>query len=259
MKTGKRGPFIAGNWKMHKTPQETVDYVEQLLPQVENCPDSVYIAVPFVALEKAVRKAEGSNIKIGAQNMHDAESGAFTGEISASMLRACGAHFVLLGHSERRHVFGEDDAFIHRKVVRALKVGIQPIVCIGETLEQRKNNQTEQVLQEQLRGSLSSINQEQLQSLILAYEPVWAIGTGETATPEIAQAAHRTIREFLSSQWGRDSAEKVVLQYGGSVKPTNAADLMAEPDIDGLLVGGASLTVDSFVQIVQYRALISGN
>lgn len=255
----KRTQIIAGNWKMYKTPREACEYLAQFVPQVVDHPEPVYLAVPAVSLLSAVEATKGTNVYIGAQNMHEAESGAFTGEISASMIADCGAHFVLLGHSERRHLYGEEDTLVNRKVRRALEAKLQPVVCIGETQEQRKANQTAEVLKHQLQGSLAELSAEQLSCCVIAYEPVWAIGTGQTATPEIAQETHSLIRSFLASHWGKDLAEKIVLQYGGSVKPDTASALMAQIDIDGLLVGGASLSVDSFVQIVHHTALISGN
>ncbi len=242
---------IAANWKMHKTSEQARAYIQQLSKQVELAPNElVFLAVPATSLEAAASAAAGTSVVVGAQNMHDAEKGAFTGEISANMLKAAGAQFVVLGHSERRHVFGEDDAFINRKLHRAIDSGIRPIVCIGETLEQRKSGATERTLKQQIEQSLKGITAEQLTTVIVAYEPVWAIGTGETATPEMAQEAHAFIRKTLAELWNQDAANKVVIQYGGSAKPANAAGLMAQADIDGLLIGGAALEADGLLQII---------
>ena len=243
--------IVAGNWKMHKTIAEAKDYVSTLQPLTEGVAAKVYIGVPAIALQASATAAQGTSIVVGAQNMHDADHGAFTGEVSASMLIDAGAQFVILGHSERRHVFGEDDAFVNRKVIAALNAGIQPIFCCGETLEQREGGQMNEVLTRQLEVGLSGVTAEQLKGVIVAYEPVWAIGTGKTASPEQAQEAHQFLREELTKGWGADAANAVVIQYGGSVKPDNAAELLALPDVDGVLVGGAALKADSFAAIAQ--------
>ena len=244
-----RRTVIAGNWKMYKTVEEAVSFVQQFAPQVQNLDRDLYLAVPFTAIQPCVQAAQGGSVAIGAQNMNDASEGAFTGEIAGAMLRDVGASFVLLGHSERRHVFKEDNAFINRKVKRALEDGIQPVLCVGEKLEEREAGQTEAVLQEQLAGSLAEVSGEELSKMVLAYEPVWAIGTGKTATPEIAQEAHDMIRRYVTEIWGAEVAQGLRVLYGGSVKPANAGELMAKRDIDGVLVGGASLEADSFAQI----------
>jgi triosephosphate isomerase len=246
---------IAGNWKMHKTTDEAVAYVKELIPLVEGVKAKVYLAVPFTAIYSVAEAAKGSNVVIGAQNMNDATEGAFTGEIAARMLLDAGAQFVILGHSERRHVFGEDNAFVNRKVKRALEEKIQPILCIGETLEQREADKTEEVLKSQLLESLSEV--ESLENVIIAYEPVWAIGTGVTATPDQAQEAHAFCRSVIESEWGKSAAKEIVIQYGGSVKPDNAKTLLDQADIDGLLVGGASLTPEIFSQIVNTENKVS--
>ncbi len=248
----QRTPIIAGNWKMHKTSAEARAYIEMLNSLIAPTDRLVYLAVPFTALEAAYAAALGSKIAIGAQNMHDQLEGAFTGEISAAMLKSCGASFVLLGHSERRNIFLETDVFIHRKLLRALRDGLQPILCIGEMLEQRERGDHEGILSMQLEEGLGEIAPEQMERVIIAYEPVWAIGTGKTATTEIAQATHHFIRSFLERRFGREVAERVPLLYGGSVKPDNIAALMQQSDIDGVLVGGASLDPKSFAQIIHY-------
>lgn len=246
-----RIPLIAGNWKMHKTGTEAKAYVRVLESLLTLSAMRVFLAVSFTAIEQAAEAASGTRIVIGAQNMHDAEEGPFTGEISASMLKAAGAQFVILGHSERRQHFGETGAFINRKLHRALKAGIIPILCIGETLEQREQKATQRVLSKQLEEALHGLDVDQVSELIIAYEPIWAIGTGRSATPDTAQEAHRTIRQFITHNCGNKAAEKVCLLYGGSVNKNNIAELMNEPDIDGALVGGASLDAVSFAHMIQ--------
>ncbi len=232
--------IIAGNWKMHKTGQEAANYIEMLAPLLKESQVEVLLAVPFTAIETAAKAAEGTPIVVGAQNMNDASEGAFTGEIAVSMLREAGAQFVLLGHSERRHIFHETNLFINKKVKKALAGGIRPLLCIGETYEERESGRAEEVLDEQLNESLREV--DDLQDLILAYEPVWAIGTGHTATPEMAEERHAYLRERIGDQ---------LILYGGSVKPANAGELVAQLNIDGLLVGGASLDPETFSQVVQ--------
>jgi triosephosphate isomerase len=247
-----RTPVIAGNWKMYKTIAEAKEFLVELIPQVKECEARVYIAVPYTALAPLAEQAHGSNVVIGAQNMNDASEGAYTGEIAAAMLVEAGAKFVILGHSERRHVFGEDDAFVNRKVRRALDEGLQPIVCVGETLKERSRNQTEEILRSQIEGSLAGVTAKEMSKVILAYEPVWAIGTGKTATPKTAQESHQFIRQLVAELWNEEVAEEIVIQYGGSVKPDNVRKLMNQPDVDGALVGGASLSVESFREIVNF-------
>ena len=244
-----RPTVIAGNWKMYKTIEEATTFVETLPPLVGKSQAAVYLAVPFTALH-AVASLKGP-FTIGAQNMHDAAEGAFTGEVSGAMLREAGAHFVILGHSERRHIFHESNAFINKKVKRALKEGLEPIVCVGETLEAHEAGETEAVLKDQLLGSLEGLSPEEVVKLIIAYEPVWAIGTGKVAHPDDAEAAHKYIRRVIGEKWGEKVAEGLVIQYGGSVKPDNAAALLIKSDVDGLLVGGASLSAESFSQIIK--------
>lgn len=247
-----RIPLIAGNWKMYKTSAEARDFISALGKESFSDARKVFLAVPFPSIEGAVETAKGSRICIGAQNMHDQPEGAFTGEISARMLKSSGASFVLLGHSERRQYFAETNAFIHRKLQRALGEGLVPILCIGELLAERENGVYESVLKLQLEECLQGITCEQAARVVIAYEPVWAIGTGKTATPELAQSVHYFIRRWLDERFGSECAQKVSLLYGGSVKPDNIALLMQQGDIDGVLVGGASLDVKSFMQIVNY-------
>ncbi len=208
--------------------------------------------MPFTAIEAGVEAAKGTKISIGAQNMHDQMEGAFTGEISARMLKASGASYVILGHSERRQYFKETNAFIHRKLALALKEGLTPILCIGELADERESGKYGDVLKTQLDECLQNLNAPQVEKVVLAYEPVWAIGTGKTATPEIAQGVHRFIRNWVEEKYSIGCAERICLIYGGSVKPDNIASLMQQTDIDGVLVGGASLDVESFAKIVNY-------
>lgn len=245
-----RPTVIAGNWKMYKTIFEAQVFVKVLAPLIKGCSAKVWLAVPFTAIQAAAIFAQGTSIVIGAQNVNDAEEGAFTGEISCRMLKEAGAAFVIIGHSERRQLFREDDAWINRKLKQILKDGLKPIVCIGETLDQYQAGKGKEVVRSQLMQSLKDINSEEMKKVIIAYEPIWAIGTGKTATPEAAQEMQHFCRETISAHWDKTVAEQVVIQYGGSVKPDNAAALLAQPDIDGLLVGGASLSVDSFSKIV---------
>jgi triosephosphate isomerase len=247
-----RPTIIAGNWKMYKTIEEAKSFVETLAPRIKRSQAAIYLAVPFTALYPTAQRAKElkSSLKIGAQNMNDAMEGAFTGEIAAAMLKDAGGEFVILGHSERRRVFHEDNAFIHRKVRRALDVGIQPLLCVGENLEEREGERVEAVLREQLENCLAGLSAEELSKMIFAYEPVWAIGTGKIGNPEEMQAAHAFCRKVLGEIGGSGVAEKAQILYGGSVKPENAADMMVQEDIDGLLVGGASLSSELFSQII---------
>jgi triosephosphate isomerase len=247
-----RIPLIVGNWKMHKTTVEAEKFITTLRQQVEGTQRRVYLAVPFTSMSIAVQAAKGSRIGIGAQNMHDQVEGAFTGEISSHMLKDCGATFVILGHSERRQQFIETNSFIHRKLLRALHDGLTPILCIGELQYEREGGEHERVLTLQLEEAFQGVNTDQAAQVVIAYEPVWAIGTGLTATPQVAQATHRFIRTWLENRFGLDLSERICLLYGGSVKPDNITSLMQQTDIDGVLVGGASLDVKTFAQIVNY-------
>lgn len=238
----ERKKIIAGNWKMYKTAQEAREFILELAPQVAKARLQVFLAVPFTALHAATLASRGTPLVIGAQNMHDAAEGAFTGEVSSRMLLEAGARFVLLGHSERRQYFHESNSFLNRKIKRALLDGLMPMLCVGETQEEREEGRTEQVLSTQLKEGLEGLKKEELSKIVIAYEPVWAIGTGKTATPEMAQAAHK----FVRSQVGAD----LPILYGGSVKPETIAGLMQMPDIDGALVGGASLNATTFAKII---------
>ncbi len=245
-----KAPLIVGNWKMYKTAKEARDFIIELEPFVMKCGARVMLAVPFTAISAAVEAARKSRIAIGAQNMHDAPEGAFTGEISASMLKEAGAQFVILGHSERRQYFNETNEFIQRKIKSALKNGLTPILCVGESEKERESGKTEQVLLKQFLECLNELSSEEAARTILAYEPVWAIGTGKTATPEMADQAHALLRKFYKDKWGEEVAAKCTILYGGSVKPESAEALLEMPNINGALVGGASLKVASFVQII---------
>jgi triosephosphate isomerase (TIM) len=248
-----RKKIIAANWKMNMTQAESARFMESFLRDVGDVTDvEAVIIPPFTAIAK-VSEALGSaqNIKVGAQNMYWEKGGAFTGEISAPLLRDLFVHYVVLGHSERRTLFGETDEMVNRKVRAALEAKLRPIVCVGETLEQRDKGNVEKILSMQLRGSLAGLNPKELQEAVIAYEPVWAIGTGRNATPAQAQEAHAFIRQTLREMSDENTAERVRIQYGGSVKPENARDLMTQADIDGALVGGASLDPRSFAQIVK--------
>lgn len=246
-----RPTFIVGNWKMYKTIGEGKAFIKGLASTCAHSSRQIGLAVPFTMISAAVEAAKNSPIAIGAQNVYDAEEGAFTGEISCRMLKDAGSSFVIIGHSERRLLFLEDDQWINRKLKRVLSEKLKAIVCIGETLEQYQQGTTHSVLSSQLKASLHDIGSEQFESVVLAYEPVWAIGTGRTATPEIAQKVHLFCREVVAKIWGSSIAERLIIQYGGSVKPDNAAELLAQPDVDGLLVGGASLSLDAFSKIIQ--------
>jgi triosephosphate isomerase len=243
---------MAGNWKMYKTLPETTAFFEKFRPLVAHSTHAeIVIFPPFVNLPAAAQGAEGTHIEIGGQNLHWIKEGAITGEVSAGMLRAAGCKWVIVAHSERREYFGETEATALKKICAALDDGLTPIYCVGEKLHDHEANKTEDVLGHQLRGCLDYLTPEQLRGIVIAYEPVWAIGTGLTATPAQAQSAHHFIRGWLADQFGAATAGRIVVQYGGSVKPDNAAELLACPDIDGALVGGASLKAADFLAIFQ--------
>jgi triosephosphate isomerase len=245
----ERTPYIVANWKMHKTIAEAVEFVDALLPQIAATQSDVAICPPFTALSEVVQRRYGTAVKVAAQNMHEEGSGAFTGEVSAPMLGEVGVEAVVLGHSERRRHFGETDEALARKVPAALAAGLEPILCLGESEEARDAEQTETVLERQLQADLADVVGGKLGEVVIAYEPIWAIGTGRTATPEQAQEACAFIRDMLRESGA--PADAVRILYGGSVKPGNAAELMAQPDIDGALVGGASLDAAEFAAIVK--------
>lgn len=246
-----RRPLIAGNWKMNLSRAEAVALAEAVANQADRYP-AVDIAVcpPFVYLEAVGRAIAGSRVALGAQNMYPESSGAFTGEISPLMLCEMGCRYVILGHSERRQWLGETDGFINKKVHAAFKAGLRPIVCLGEQLAEREAGQTLAVIRRQFEGSLAGLTAEQMVQTVIAYEPVWAIGTGKVATPHQAEEVHLELRKLIAQRYNPEIAQQVVIQYGGSVKPDNAPELFAQPDIDGALVGGASLKADQFMGII---------
>jgi triosephosphate isomerase len=244
----ERTPYIAANWKMHKTVAEAASFVDTLLPRIAATQNDVVICPPYLALSEVVERSRGSAVRVAAQNMHEESEGAFTGEISAPMLVEVDVDAVILGHSERRQHFNETDEALARKVPAALAVGLEPILCVGESEEARDAGQTEGVLERQLQADLAEVGAGSLGEVVVAYEPIWAIGTGRTATPEQAQEVCAFIRDVLRERGA--TADAVRILYGGSVKPANAAELMAQPDIDGALVGGASLDPDDFAAIV---------
>ena len=250
-----RKKIVAANWKMNMTQAESARFVESMLLDLGDITDvEVVIVPPFTAIAKVMEAlGKAQNIKVGAQNMYWEKNGPFTGEISAALLRDLFVHYVVLGHSERRTLFGETDEIVNRKVRAAHEATLRPIVCVGETLQQRDRGNVEKILSIQLRGSLAGLSPKELQETVIAYEPIWAIGTGLNATPEDAQAVCQHIRGIVRSRWGADCAAAVRIQYGGSVKSSNAASLMTMPDIDGALVGGASLDADEFARICNFR------
>lgn len=251
--------LIAGNWKMNKTTEEARELASEVVGFVGTQTSvTVVLCPPFTALESVGKVLADSNLHLGSQNMHEAASGAFTGEVSAEMLRNLFASFVILGHSERREFFGENDAWVNRKVLAALSGNLRPILCVGETLQQREAAETLSVVETQLRAGLEGVSVEQAEQVVVAYEPVWAIGTGRTATPEMAQEVHSAIRNILKDLFGTPVAEKIRILYGGSMKPENAEELLAQPDINGGLIGGAALKAKSFCQIVEAAEKLSG-
>lgn len=255
MDSATRIPVLAGNWKMFKTLPETVAYLQEfkiLVQYVEGC--EIVIAPSFPALAAAAETVRGSRIRIAAQNVYWEIEGAYTGEVSAGMLAAAGCTHVIIGHSERRLLFGEADETVNRRVLAALAAGLRPIVCVGETLDQREADETRDVLLRQIDGALASLTADSASPIIVAYEPVWAIGTGRTATPEIAEEAHQVLRDRIRENLGPVTAENLRILYGGSVKPANIQSLMAMPDIDGALVGGASLDPASMAAMIHYQS-----
>ena len=246
-----RTPFIAGNWKMFKTIAEAVKHVKELRALVKDVTDvDIVVAPPFTAIHSVADALRSSNVAVAAQDLYWEREGAFTGEVSGALIREAGGELVIIGHSERRTLFGETDATVNRKIGAAFASGLTPIVCVGETLDQRERNETLDVLDRQVRNGLDGVTSEQLARLVLAYEPVWAIGTGRNATPAQAGEAHHHIRQRLRQWFGADVADLCRVIYGGSVKPENIRDLVAQPDVDGALVGGASLDPRAFFEIV---------
>ena len=246
-----RKPIIAGNWKMNKTIAEAVEFVNEVKDKVQNDKVEAVICAPFLALKDLKEATKGTNIKIGAQNMHFEESGAFTGEVAPAMLKEIGVDYVVIGHSERREYFNETDEIVNKKVLKALEHGIDPILCCGETLEQRENNETKAVCKVQIEKALQNVSKEDISKVVIAYEPIWAIGTGKTATAEDANDVIAYIREVVAGLYG-ELANDVRIQYGGSVKPANVTEIMNQSDIDGALVGGASLLPNDYVELVNF-------
>ena len=249
-----RTPFIAGNWKMYKTSSEAAETAAQLASLVSDTTEvDIMIAPAFTALDTVSKVIEGSRVSLGAQNLYWENEGAYTGEVSAAMLVSVGCRYVIIGHSERRQYFGETDATVNQKIGAAINANLIPVVCVGETAEERDSGQTFSVLDKQVKKGLDSYFAKDLESLVIAYEPVWAIGTGKTATRDQAQEAHQYIRSLLENLFGDTLCQSVRILYGGSVKPENIGELMQMPDIDGALVGGASLSAESFSKIVQFE------
>jgi len=247
-----RKQIIAGNWKMNGTLSETANLINGLKQKLKSDTNKrdVIVCPPFTSLILARELIKDTSIKLGAQNVHHEDKGAFTGEVSAKMLKETGCDYVIIGHSERRAYFHEDDSFINKKVKKALETGLKVILCVGETLEKREQGVTKDVVKNQTSGSLDGISADELKNVIIAYEPVWAIGTGKTATPQQANEVHEYIRSLISQMYSSTAADAIIIQYGGSVKPDNAKELLDMPDIDGALVGGASLKADDFSGIV---------
>ena len=247
-----RKKVIAGNWKMNMLPNEAIKFIEDLEPLVKETQNEVILCVPYTDLFYALLTAQGTNIKIGAQNMHFEENGAYTGEISGAMLKSINVEYVIIGHSERRQYFSETDETVNKKVKSAFKNGLKPIVCVGETLEQRESGETNKIITNQVKLALQGLTEEQVGKTIIAYEPIWAIGTGKTATKEDANNSIKAIRNKIAEIYGQKVADGVIIQYGGSVKSTNAKELFEMSDIDGGLVGGASLKTEEFSKIVNF-------
>ena len=248
-----RRKVIAGNWKMNMLPNEAIDYINKFDPLVKDADAEVVLCVPYTDLFYCLLNSQGTNIKIGAQNMHYEENGAYTGEVAPEMLRAIGVEYVIIGHSERRQYYNETDEAVNKKIKAALAKDLKPIVCVGETLEEREAGQTEEKITKQTRLALEGLLGDEVKKVIIAYEPIWAIGTGKTATSEDANNSVKCIRAEIAKLYGEDVAEEVIIQYGGSVKSSNAKELFETSDIDGGLVGGASLKPDEFSKIVNYN------
>lgn len=248
-----RKPIIAGNWKMNKTPQEAAELIAELKPLVKEAEAQVVVCVPAVDIPAAVQAVRGSKIKVGAQNVHFKESGAYTGELSAQMLKACKVDYVIIGHSERRQYFGETDETVNLRTLAAVRAGLTPIICVGEKKEQREAGYTDDLVSYQTLTALTGLSKEEVAKVVIAYEPVWGIGTGLTATDEQANETIGVIRKAIAGKYGKAAAGKVRIQYGGSMKPSNVKGLMAQPEIDGGLIGGASLKAEDFSKVVNYN------
>ena len=245
-----RKKVIAGNWKMNMLPNETINFIEGLSQEIKDVKNEIILCVPYTDLFYALLTAQNTNIKIGAQNMHWKEKADYTGEISGQMLKSIGVEYVIIGHSERRQYFAETDETVNLKVKSALENNLKPIICVGETLEQREHGETEKIIESQIKLALKDLTKEQIRAIIIAYEPVWAIGTGKTATPEEANNVIKYIRKQIKELYNEEIAENIIIQYGGSVKASNAEELFNMSDIDGALVGGASLNFKEFSEIV---------
>lgn len=245
-----RKVVIAGNWKMNKTPAQTTALINEIKPLVKDAKCDVVVCVPYIDLFAALEATKGTNIKVGAENCHWAKSGAFTGEISADMLKACGVPYVVIGHSERRTYFGDTDVTVRDRTRAALDAGLTVILCVGEYLEQRQQNITMEVVRQQVKIALKGVSEQELDNIIIAYEPVWAIGTGLTATAQQANEVNKGIRDLICELYGKTAADKTVVQYGGSMNAANAQELLKQPDVDGGLIGGASLKAADFAAIV---------
>lgn len=248
-----RRKVIAGNWKMNMLPDETIKFIEEFAPLVKDTENEVILCVPYTDLFYALLNVQGTNIKIGAQNMHFEEKGAYTGEISPQMLKSINVEYVIIGHSERRQYYNETDETVNKKIKAAFNVGLKPIVCVGETLEERENGKTAEIITNQTKLALEGLSNEQVENTIIAYEPIWAIGTGKTATSEDANNSIKEIRNKIAEIYGQNTASRVIIQYGGSVKSSNAKELFSTSDIDGGLVGGASLKAEEFSKIVNFE------
>ena len=248
-----RKPIIAGNWKMNKTPEEARELVAALVPAVKDADCDVVVCVPATDFAAVKEAAQGSNIHLGAQNVHFAKSGAYTGELSADMLKACGVEYVVIGHSERRQYFGETDKTVNLRVRAAVDAGLIPIICVGDLKDERESGYTDTIVEYQTLMALHGLTDEQIKNAVIAYEPVWAIGTGLTATDEQANETIGVIRKAVARKYGQDVADAVRIQYGGSMNPKNVKGLMAQPEIDGGLIGGASLKAPDFTQVVLYN------
>ncbi|MEG0862915.1 MAG: triose-phosphate isomerase [Clostridia bacterium] len=248
-----RKPIIAGNWKMNKTPEEARELISALVPTLKGADCDVVVCVPATDFAAVKEAAQGSNIKLGAQNVHFAKSGAFTGELSADMLKACGVEYVVIGHSERRQYFAETDKTVNRRVLAAVAAGLLPIICVGELKDERENGYTDAIVEYQTLIALNGLNDEQIKTSVIAYEPVWAIGTGLVATDEQANETIGVIRKAIERKYGKNVSDAVRIQYGGSMNPGNVKGLMAQPEIDGGLIGGASLKAPDFTAVVMYN------
>ena len=247
-----RRKVIAGNWKMNMLPDETIKFIEEFAPLVKDTENEVILCVPYTDLFYALLNVQGTNIKIGAQNMHFEEKGAYTGEISPQMLKSINVEYVIIGHSERRQYYNETDETVNKKIKAAFNVGLKPIVCVGETLEEREAGKTAEIITTQTKLALEGLSNEQVENTIIAYEPIWAIGTGKTATSDDANNSIKEIRNKIAEIYGQNTASRVIIQYGGSVKSSNAKELFTTSDIDGGLVGGASLKAEEFSKIVNF-------